>query len=255
MAKIKLVSVFYNAFLLTILAMSIITTAYAEVRSSSNYQIESDSVNFAGGLSTSTNFSLESTAGEIATGESTSSNYQLRAGYQQMHEVYISISEVSPVVMSPNLGGITGGIANGTTSVSVLTDSPSGYQLTISANSNPAMQKGSDTISDYVPIANPNPDYTFSLNSNSVHFAFSPTGSDVVSRWRNNGSACNTGSNSTPLVCWDGLSMSEKIISQGGSNHPTGATTTLNFKLGIGGGTIVPVGDYYATTTLTALPL
>ena len=245
---------FKTAFLTTCILV-MLSAAFAEVRSSSNYQIQSDSVNFGGGLSTSTNYSMESTAGEIATGELTSSSYKLRAGYQQMQEVFISMSEVSPVVMSPNLGGITGGTSNGTTSVLVTTDSPSGYQLTILAANNPAMQKDSDTIADYVPAANPNPDFSFAVNANSVHFGFTPEGADVTQRWKNNGSVCNSGSNSTPLVCWDGLSTTEKVIAQGLDNHPNGATTTLRFRVGIGGGVAVKAGDYFATSTLTALPL
>ena len=245
----------FKTIFLTICLLVMLSVAYAEVRSSSNYQIQSDSVNFGGGLTTSTNYQMESTAGEIATGELTGSNYKLRAGYQQMQEVFISISAVSPVVMSPNLGGLTGGTANGTTSVVVTTDSPSGYQLTILAANSPAMQKDSDTIADYVPSANPDPDFSFVVNSNSVHFGFTPEGDDVTNRWRNNGSICNSGSNSTSLVCWDGLSTSEKVIAQGLDNHPNGATTTIRFRVGIGDGVAVKAGDYFATTTLTALPL
>jgi hypothetical protein len=248
-------AVVFKSVFLTIILLVMISVSLAQVRNSSNYQIQSDSINFGGGLSTSTNYSLESTAGEIGSGESSSNNYELRAGYQQMQSVYISMTAVSPVVMSANLGGITGGVANGTTSVAVFTDSPSGYQLTISAENSPAMQKGGDTIADYVPIADPLPDMSFSLNVNDVHFGFSPSGSDVTQRWLNDTSDCGVGTNSTPLVCWDGLSTSEKVIAQGLANHPTGATTTLRFKLGIGGGVAVPAGDYYATTTLTALPL
>ncbi len=239
---------------LTFLIIFTISLSSAQVRSSTNYQIQSDSVNFAGGLSTSTNYSLESTAGEISTGVSTSTTYGLYAGYQQMQEVFISISAVSPVVMSPDIGGLTGGTANGTTSVVVVTDSPSGYQLTISASNNPAMQKGSDTIADYVPVG-ADPDISFITNTNDVHFGFSPEGTDVTSRWLNNTSACNIGTNSTALKCWDGLSVTDKLIAQGSANQPSGATTTLHFRMGAGGGTPIIAGDYFATTTLTALPL
>lgn len=243
-----------QTIILTLLLIGILSVSEAQVRSSTNYQLQSDSINFGGGLSTSTNYELESTAGEISTGEATSSSYQLKAGYQQMQEVFISISAVSPVVMSPNIGGITGGTANGTTSVIVITDSPSGYQLTISASNNPAMQKGTDTIADYVPVG-ADPDISFITNTNDVHFGFSPEGTDVTSRWLNNTSACNIGTNSTALKCWDGLSVSDKLIAQGSANQPSGATTTLHFRVGAGGGIPIIAGDYFATTTLTALPI
>jgi hypothetical protein len=45
-------------------------------------------------------------------------------------------------------------------------------------------------------------------------------------------------------------------VAQGsGSNHPSGATTTLNFRVGVGSGSGALDGLYTATTTLTALPL
>jgi hypothetical protein len=244
-----------QTFVLTILILSILSVSVAQVRTSSSYQLQSDSVNFAGGLSTSSNYSLESTAGEVATGLATSSSYQLLAGYQQMQEVFISMTAVDSVVMSPDIGGITGGTSNGTTSVSVLTDSPSGYSLTIQAEGSPAMQKGADTIADYNPVASPDPDLAFALSSTDVHFGFSPEGGDIVDRFRDNGAACNLGSNNTPLTCWDGLSTTSISIAQGVANQPGGATTTLHFRVGVGGSATVIAGDYFATTTLTALPL
>lgn len=240
----------------TITVLVLLSVSFAQVRTSPSYRLESDSVNFAGGLSTSTNYSLESTAGEVATGRSDSASYSLRAGYQQMQEVFLSMTAPANVVLTPDLGGLTGGVANGSTSVMVLTDSPSGYLLTLTAAAAPAMQKGSDVINDYVPVATPNPDPSFITGLNDVHFGFSPQGDDVVSRYRNNGAICNTGGVlSTPEVCWDGLSTTPRSIATGDANQPSGATTTLYFRVGIGGGTAVPPGEYVATTTLTALPL
>jgi len=229
--------------------------ATAEVRTSNNYQLQSDSVNFGGGLTDSASYGLESTAGEIATGLSDSPAYSLRAGYQQMQEVSISMTAAASVVMTPAIGGITGGTANGSTSVSVLTDSPGGYQLGIQAESAPAMRKDSDTIADYVPVANPNPDITFLTVPTQAHFGFSPEGEDIINRFRDDGSFCNVAGNNTPLVCWDGLSVSEKIIAQGSANQPSGATTTVHFRVVVGGSIVIPEGEYVATTTLTAIPL
>ncbi len=244
-----------ESLVLTGLALSFLMISNAQVRTSSNYQLESDSINFAGGLSTSSNYSLESTAGEIATGPSDSSSYSLRAGYQQMHEVFISMNVPDNVVMTPNLGGITGGTSNGSTSVKVTTDSSSGYALTMVALNSPAMQKGADTIADYLPVASPDPDLSFALSSSSVHFGFTPYGPDVVTRYQNDGLTCNAAGSSEALKCWDGASTTALLIASGSANQPDGATTTLYFRVGIGGGVVVPPGDYIATTTLTALPL
>lgn len=244
-----------NALLLTSFILLILNVVVAEVRSSPSYKLQSDSINFAGGLSTSSNYSLESTAGEVATGDGESASYRLRAGYQQMREVFISISAPGSVIMTPNIFGITGGTANGSTSVSVLTDSGSGYELSISAENAPAMRKGSDTIADYVPAANPAPDFNFLTNPTTAHFGFSPTGPNIADRFRDNGALCNTGSGDTNLACWDSIGTSNKVIARGAANQPNGATTTLNFRLVVGGNILVPGGDYFATTTLTALPL
>ncbi len=243
-----------QAVLLTVLTLAVISVSVAQVRTSNSYQLQSDSINFGGGLSTSSNYELESTGGEIATGEATSSSYQLHAGYQQMQEVYISMSDADPVVMD-EIGGITGGVSNGTTSVVVTTDSPSGYSLTVKAENSPAMQKGGDTIPDYSPLASPDPDMSFLVSATTTHFGFSPSGDDIVDRFRDNGSFCDTGSNDTPLTCWDGLSTTDISIAEGVTNHPNGATTTLHFRVAVGSESPLIAGDYIATTTLTALPL
>jgi len=228
--------------------------AVAQVMQSASYRIQSDSINFGGGLSTSSSYTLESTGGEIATGESSSATYNLKAGYQQMQEVYIALSGVTNVIMTPSIPGVSGGTANGSTTVTVTTDSPSGYQLTVEATGTPAMQKGSDTIADYVPAGDP--DFSFITGVADSHFGYTPEGVDVVQRFLDDGGSCNTGSLETALACWDGLSTTvEAIALAGGANHPSGATTTIRFRVGIGGSVLQAPGTYVATTTLTALPL
>ncbi len=91
--------------------------SHAESMQSPSYRIESDSVNFAGGLSSSTNYALESTLGEIATGESGSTSFNLKAGYQQMTSSYIALTTPASVIMTPALSGIVGGESNGSTTV------------------------------------------------------------------------------------------------------------------------------------------
>lgn len=249
-------SILLQSIVLTSLCLGSLAVTGAQVRTSSSYQLQSDSINFGGGLSTSTNYSLESTAGEIATGPATSTNYSLRAGYQQMQEVFLSLTGWQDVTMAPALGGITGGTANGSTSVVVLTDSPSGYELTIVSENAPAMQKGVDTIADYVPAASPAADFAFTTGSADAHFGFSPEGDDVAVRFKDSGGVCGIDSLDTPLACWDGLSTTEVVIATGPSNQPDGATTTIHFRVGIGGSAAaVMAGTYVATTTLTAVPL
>jgi len=244
-----------QSIVLTSLCLGSLAVTGAQVRTSSSYQLQSDSINFGGGLSTSTNYSLESTAGEIATGPSDSSSYSLRAGYQQMQEVFLSLTGWQDVTMTPSLGGLTGGTSNGSTSVVVLTDSPSGYELTIRSENAPAMQSIVGTIADYVPVASPAADFAFATGTSDSHFGFSPEGDDVALRFKDSGGVCGIDSLDTTLACWDGLSTSDIVIATGQSNQPDGATTTINFRVSVGSSAPVIAGTYIATTTLTAVPL
>lgn len=157
--------------------------------------------------------------------------------------------------MTPSIPGISGGIANGSTTVTVTTDSPAGYQMTIAASQSPAMQKGSDTISDYIPVGG-DPDFAFITDAVDAQLGYSPSGVDITSRFKDNGVSCNAGTSETALACWDGLSTSAvEIVRRTSANTPNGSTTTVNFRVGIGGSVVQTGGTYTATTTLTAVSL
>ncbi len=228
----------------------------AQVMSGTTYQIESDSINFGGGFSASDNYTLKDTLGEIATGESESESFQLRAGYRQLLAVAIAISAPTPVTMDPPIPGVTGGFSTGSTSVTVTTDNPAGYELVIRAESEPAMQgPNGASIGDYEQIGDA--DFTFATSSTMAHFGFSVVGEDAAARFRHDGSnTCGSGTTNTPLRCWVGLRSSPELVAQRTtSNHPEGRETTFNFQVGIGDAVSQPPGVYIATTTVTALPL
>ncbi len=244
----------FSAILVTPIVFVSFAISYAQVMQSTNYRIQADSVNFGGGYSSSTNYSLESTAGEIATGDSSSTNFNLKAGYQQMTGSTISMSAPASVTMSPSIPGITGGTANGSTTVTVTTDSPAGYTLTILADQSPALTSGPNSIDDYVPVGIP--DFTFTTTASDSHFGYSPSGVDTAPRFKNDSTTCNTGVLETALACWDGLDTVAETISQRASgNSPDGSTTTVYFRVGVGSSVGQPAGVYIATTTLTALSL
>jgi hypothetical protein len=227
----------------------------AQVRSSDSYQLQSDSINVGGGLSGSDSYRQENTIGEIATGLSQSINYSLRAGYQQMQEVYISLSSTGDVIMSPDLFGLTGDNSNGSTTFTVITDSSAGYQLTIEAENDPAMQNGAFSITDYDEGAEP--DFSFNVGSTDAFFGFTPEGFDVSGEFLDDSFVCGQGgTNDTTLACWAGLTTVPRVIAErSSSNHPIGSTTTVNFRVGLGSSAGVVAGVYTATTTVTALPL
>ncbi len=226
-----------------------------QAMSSGSYRIQSDSLNFGGGLLTSTTYFIQDTVGEIATGESTSTNFKMKAGYQQMQENILSLSVPSSVTMSPSIGGVTGGTANGSTTFTVITDNPAGYMVTIKASSSPAMQSSLSSIADYVP-AGGDPDFTFSIPSNSSAFGFSVEGNDIDQRFKDNGSVCNIGSGDASDKCWVGLSTSQQtIVSRNSPNHPSGTVTKIKFRAQSGSAHVQVEGTYVATTTITALSL
>lgn len=246
---------FKRSFVATLIIVLLLNVTNAQVMSSSNYGIRSDSINVGGGFSSSANYQEEDTVGEVASGDGASTNYQLKAGYQQMQEVYIAMSSVTSVNLSPSLGGLSGGMATGSSLVVITTDDPAGYQLLYSAENSPAMQSGVNTISDYIPTGGV-PDFLFATNPGKAHFSFSPEGADITPRFKDNGSSCGSGGSDTSDRCWDGLSTTTKIISQGSiANHPLGTATNIKFRLNIGTGATVSEGLYTATTTLTALAL
>jgi hypothetical protein len=245
----------FQALLATIFVFLSVQTGQAEVMSSTNFKIQSDSINSGGGLSNSETYKLEDTAGELATGESTSETYNLKAGYQQMQEVFLSLSAIDDVSMAPNLGGVTGGVATGSTAFLVTTDSLAGYTVTINSSTTPAMQSGANTIADYVPAGGV-PDFLFITDPTDVHFGYTVEGGDIAQRFKDNGTVCGIDSGDVGSRCWDGLSTTPvEIVSRTSSNHPAGVTTTLLFSVGIGGSSQVAEAVYQATTTVTALPL
>jgi hypothetical protein len=239
---------------LSVLALMLVGfTSEAQVRSSASYSIERDSINTGGGLSNSSSFGLESTVGEVGTGNSESANYEMFAGYQQVDNSFLSLTPAADVTMSPALGGVTGGVSNGSTFVVATTDAPAGYQLFVSAESSPALQFGAEMIDDYTP-AGAVPDFSFSTDSGEAHFGMSIESVDAADDFTEAAGVCGSGGN-TPGSCWDGLSVSERLIADGGSNYPTGATTTLNFRVGVGDGAMVVPGTYTSTTTVTLIAL
>jgi len=222
--------------------------------SSPNYQIESDSINIGGlDVSTSTNYSLKDTIGEVATGNSTSTSYNLYAGYRQMDETYLSISGGSPVNLAPNIGGVTGGTATGSTAFTIITDSPAGYTLSIKADTDPTLKSGSYSFTDYTPASAGTPDYSWLISTSDSEFGFSSEGTDIPQKFKDDGGDCNTGSGDIADKCWYGLSTSdESVANSNSSNHPSGTETTVKLQAESGSSHLQEAGDYTATITATA---
>ncbi len=253
---------FFSKLYTAIIIVTLITpiSLFAYVMQSTSYRIDSDSINVGGlDVSTSTNYGLSDTVGEVATGLSSSTNYQMSGGYRivvgSSTPTYITISSASDVALS-SISGLAGGVATGSSSWIVTTNSSAGYQLTVVASTTPALKAAQSSISDYVPVG-ADPDYSFSVSSSAAAFGFSPEGADIVGRYKDNGASCNFGTNDTTDKCWDGLSTTPRVISSGASpNTPSGATTTIKYRVEIGATKIQDAADgYSATITVTAITL
>jgi hypothetical protein len=231
------------SFLITTISCVVV---FAQVMTSTNYGIQSDSMNVGGERQTSNNYQAEDTIGEIATGISASTNYKLLAGYQQMQEVYIALSVPSSITMSPDIGGVSGGQSNGVATTTVTTDSVAGYTLSIRASASPALSTSSDSFQDYIPQSASIPDYSWSVPATTSEFGFTPEGSHIIQKFKDNGSdTCNTGSNNTSDTCWYNLSISDENIAQSySSNHPAGTETVIKFRAE-SGTSHIQIGDTY----------
>jgi len=120
--------------------------------SSSDYQINADSINFLGLDSASTNYNLNDTGGEVATGDSTSTHYQDRAGYWPMvMDYHISISTPGTVTMGAISGHGQSNLATNSATFVVNTDNPAGYSLSWHASAATMSDGTGDSIAAYTP--------------------------------------------------------------------------------------------------------
>jgi len=226
----------------------------ADYMQGSVYRMQSDSLNFGGAVSSSFTYKIDDSLGEQATGDSNSSTYFMHAGFWQMQESYISISNPSDLVMA-SMAGLSGGSSEGTMSWLVTTDNPAGYNLTIASQTTPALKSAEDSLSDYTPVGS-DPDFNFTNISTNSSFGFSPEGTEVLSRFKDNGTTCNLGSLETVGKCWDGLSTTPKIIAGSStSNIPSGSTATVRFRAESGADHIQTSGEYNVTIVVTAVTL
>ena len=165
------------------------------------------------------------------------------------------------VVMAPTIGGMTGGDATGTTQVVITTNDHLGYQMTIQASSSAGMvgNVNGGTIPAYVPSTPGVPDYNFTVPANGAYFGYTveaSTTADLTAFFKNNGTACNTGSSNGLGHCWlNATTTAFYLADTSSATAASGSTTTLKFHVRImsNPSPTIPDDTYVATTTLTAL--
>ena len=115
------------------------------------------------------------------------------------------------------------------------------------------MQLSGSSFANYTP-SGAVPDYTWSIVSSDSEFGFSPEGSHIANRYKDNGSACGVGVLDTINSCWDAfLTTNRTIASSTSSNTPSGTVTTVKLQAATGSSKTQTAGNYTATLTVTAL--
>lgn len=166
------------------------------------------------------------------------------------------------VMDNPTLGGVTGGLSRGTSTLAITSNSPTGYSLTMAFSSTTAMHKNGDpavTIPNYAP-GTPGTPENFSVAVGEAGFGYSvvaPSAGDAGAKFKNSdGTTCNAGALNTYDVCWYNAADASAAVTLITSSAPaTAATTSILFQVGIGANPVpeVPTGVYTATATLTAI--
>ena len=229
--------------------------AFAYVASSSNYRIQTDSVNIGGVFSSSTSYRAEDTLGESGVGTSSSASFSVKAGYQQMQAVYLALAPSGNVTLTPNIPSTGGGAADAVASFTVTTDNVAGYSMTLTSSQAPALASGANNFTDYLP-AGANPDFSFTTPASASRFGFSPEGTDITQRYKDNGATCNIGAGDTLSACWDALSTTPITVAQRiSANNPSGTQINLRFHATSDAANFQPAGAYVATSSVTVLPL
>ncbi len=170
----------------------------------------------------------------------------------------------SDVTLSPSLGGLTGGTSNGGTQFVVMTNNTAGWTVTLTASSTNGMEGESTAgvIPHLVETTPGVPDFDFddtTVAVNTARFAYTVNASStdyLATKFKDNGSACNTGSNQAALKCWISATSSIPftILDSNTNTDFYGATSTIFFRVVVreNPDPLLPIDTYTATTTLTA---
>ncbi len=188
---------------------------------------------------------------------------------QQVTTEISFLTTPSNILMSPSIGGLTGGTAYGQTQLVVSTSDSQGYQLTLFASSSGAMigiASSSNSIPAYIPTATTSPDLAFTVPANAARFGYTVAASSTgdVDPFFKYSTVCNAGATATgnpsniapaSLNCWINASSTTRVLINRTTQTPaSGATSTLFFQVKINSNPspVIPNDNYVATSTVTA---
>lgn len=235
--------------------------ALAAAMQSTNYKIESDSVNVGGVRSSSGSYIMEDTMGEVGTGVSSSANYILKAGYQQMQGSYLSLSAPTDITMTPL--SLSQNTAVGSAGWTVITDNGAGYTLSINASSTspcPLNAGGVRNALCNMSTSNAFTDLATTSKttwavSSAYKFGYSVFGNDTTGHGTDADCIAGTDVPSATLL-WQGFDGTKliEIASSTSRTSPSGTVSTLCVAVEQNS-VFAPSGTYQATTTATLIAL
>lgn len=169
----------------------------------------------------------------------------------------ITISAPADVTMSPAIAGMTGGTGDGSATWTVVTNDTSGFNLKLKASASPALVFGAYSFADYAEVTSGTPDYTWSVAAADSEFGYTvqaATTADLAAAFKDNGTACNTGTADAVDKCWDGFSTSDAtVINRSSITSSSGEAEVVKFRAQSGASHFQAEGTYTATITATAL--
>lgn len=221
--------------------------------SGAEYRVQFDAINVGGGVATSNLYGSSYSLGDVAPGTSEGATFGVRSGYQYVLESFIALNEIPDIIMNSAIGGVSGGIANGSTTIVVTTDNTAGYQLTLSTEGSGGLTAASGTILAYEP-ASSLPDFDFLTDATDAHVGYTITGDNIAADFLSDGATCGAGAQEVGQ-CWRGLAGSDAVIATGPGSFSGDAEIELTVRVGVGDGTLLAPGTYRGTSTITAIAL
>jgi hypothetical protein len=240
---------------ISLLVFGIASVSYAYVSSSTSYRVQYDSINAGGNDSGSTGYAGQDTLGEVGSGDSTSAAYKTKAGYQELVPSYLSITAYPGNLAFSDISGYSGGSDDTSGTWTIKTDDPRGYSVKIKSLASPALTSGASSFPNYID-GNPTPSFNWSVASSTSAFGFTPEGSTIIQKFKDNGSTtCNTGSSDTPDACWYYfLTTDQEIANSNTYTTPAGDDVTVKLRYEAGATSNQTSGDYSASIVITVLP-
>lgn len=173
-------------------------------------------------------------------------------------EIAITVAS-STMQMDGAIAGVTGGSSRATTTLNVIANNATGFNLTIDFTDAVAMQQegGAGTIANYNPSGTSDYDMDIGTTGQDHAFAYTISGykTDIDPVFKHTATTCGAGTVSEVGKCWYNVAdatNSITLIDRATSTLASGATSTLNFQVAVGANSGLETGFYTATSTLTA---